>query len=328
MSIAHVLLGLATYIPGVYQRLTRGPGGTDSARYCYSVWLRHLVQAHNAGAWNEPKTIAELGPGNSLGMGLAALLSGAERYYAFDVVEHANDERNLAIFDELVTLFRNREPIPDESEFPAVKPYLPNYDFPHEVLGERRLEQTLAPTRVARIRQSLTGNHPGPESPIRYVVPWAGTSSPGGPSSPDACGAPALGTVDMIFSQAVMEHVDDLDGAYAAMHQWLSPNGFISHQVDFKSHGTAREWNGHWTISKLQWRLMRGRRPSLINRQPCSAHLRLLQKHAFRTLIEKRVPMESALNRQRLAAPFKSLSDEDLTTSGVFLLAVPQAAGT
>ena len=124
------------------------------------------------------------------------------------------------------------------------------------------------------------------------------------------------------------EHVDDLDSAYAAMLRWLSPNGFISHQVDFKSHGTAREWNGHWTISKLQWRLMRGRRPSLINRQPCSAHLRLLQKHAFRTLVEKRVPMESALNRHRLAAPFKSLSDEDLTTSGVFLLAVPQAAGT
>lgn len=312
----------------MHERLTRGPGGTDSARYCYSVWLRHMVQAHRAGAWNDPTTIAELGPGNSLGMGLAALLTGAERYFAFDVVEHANNDRNLAIFDELVALFSDRAAIPDDSEFPAVKPYLDNYDFPHQLLPEPRLEQALDPARIARIRRALESSEKDPAAPIQYVVPWLGTSaqvSPGRHQAPQ--GAPALGSVDMIFSQAVMEHVDDLDSAYAAMRQWLAPNGFISHQVDFKSHGTAKLWNGHWAISKLEWRLMRGRRPSLINRQPCSTHLRMLHKHTFKTLMETRIHTPSELSRSALAAPFKALSDEDLCTSGVYLLAVPQPAG-
>ena len=327
MSLAHVLLGLATYIPGMHERLTRGPGGTDSARYCYSVWLRHLCQAHRAGVWNDPTTIAELGPGNSLGMGLAALLTGAEQYFAFDVVEHANDERNLAIFDELVELFTARADIPDETEFPAVKPYLEDYRFPHELLTEERLQRTLHPTRIAKIRAALQATDKTIDTPIRYVVPWAGTSSQVSAPAAHPAGAPKLGSVDMIFSQAVMEHVDDLDTAYAAMRQWLSPNGFISHQVDFKSHGTAEQWNGHWAISNLEWRLMRGRRPSLINRQPCSAHLQLLKKHAFRPLVEARVHMESALRHSNLAKPFKALSDDDLTTSGVYLLAVPEPVG-
>lgn len=324
MSMAHVALGLATYIPGMHERLTRGPGGTDSARYCYSVWLRHLRRAHQAGVWNDPAIIAELGPGNSLGMGLAALLTGAERYFAFDVVEHANNQRNLTIFDELVELFAARAGIPDEAEFPAVKPYLDDYGFPHELLTEAQLRRTLQPERVARIRQALEAGNQQRDAPIRYVVPWAETSSQLRAGTGTASEALDLGSVDMIFSQAVMEHVDDLDVAYGAMRQWLSPTGFISHQVDFKSHGTARQWNGHWTISRLEWRLMRGRRPSLINRQPCSTHLQLLQKHEFQTLVESRVRMDSAVRKSKLAAPFKALSDDDLTTSGVYLLAVPQ----
>lgn len=320
MSLANVALGLATYIPGIYKWLTRGPGGTDSARYCYTVWMRHLVQAHRAGVWNFPRAVAELGPGNSLGMGLSALLTGAERYYAFDVVEHATSAGNLAIFDQLVELFAARAPIPDENEFPAVKPFLDSYAFPGDVLTEAHLEQSLHPTRLARIRGALSNM--GSEV-IRYVVPWSDTSAQ--VSAPSKIPAPKLGSVDMIFSQAVMEHVDDLDVAYQAMRDWLAPGGFISHQVDFKSHGTAKQWNGHWAIPALEWRLMRGRRPSLINRQPCSAHLALLAKHYFKICIEHRINTPSGIARQQLAKPFRALSDADLNTSGVYLLAVPEA---
>ena len=322
MSLAHVALGLATYIPGMHERLTRGPGGTDSARYCYTVWLRHLVQAQRADVWNAPRTVAELGPGNSLGMGLAALLTGAERYYAFDVVEHATSEGNIAIFDELVALFEARTPIPDEAEFPAVKPFLDCYEFPSDVLTDELLERCLHPQRLDAIRAAL--KDPASEM-IRYVVPWADTSSQVNAHS--TLPPPALGSVDMIFSQAVLEHVDDLSVAYAAMRDWLAPGGFISHQIDFKSHGTAKQWNGHWAISRLEWRLMRGRRPSLINRQPCSAHLTMLAEHDFATRVEKPITSPSGVARSQLAKQFKDLSDTDLTTSGIYLLAVPQAGG-
>src|SRR5689334_3926898 len=54
-----------------------GTGGSSSARYCYSVWLRHLSMAARLGLNTDPKDVAELGPGHSIGVGLAALLSGA-----------------------------------------------------------------------------------------------------------------------------------------------------------------------------------------------------------------------------------------------------------
>ena len=54
----------------------------------------HLVMAHRSGLSTQPEVVAELGPGDSLGIGMAALLTGAEVYYAFDVVEYASNQRN------------------------------------------------------------------------------------------------------------------------------------------------------------------------------------------------------------------------------------------
>src|SRR5262245_22309033 len=110
-----LIFSAITLIPGVaslppishiLQEKAKGTGGSVSAEYCYSVWLRHLVTAAECGLNSDPKTVAELGPGDSLGVGLAALLSGAERYYALDVVEHANAAHNIVVLDALVELFR------------------------------------------------------------------------------------------------------------------------------------------------------------------------------------------------------------------------------
>ena len=69
---------------------------TESSRYCYSVWLRHLVMAYeNKLTQGLPGIVAELGPGRSLGTLLAALISGAHTCYAFDVVQYFDRKRNL-----------------------------------------------------------------------------------------------------------------------------------------------------------------------------------------------------------------------------------------
>jgi hypothetical protein len=133
MKFKPLIDGIATFVPRRNQDCTEG-GGTDSAQYCYSVWLRHIVMAKSNGLNPYPKIVGELGPGDSLGIGLAALISGADKYYAFDVVEHANIERNLKIFDELVKLFVNRTAIPSDYDFPRVKPYLDGYDFSVDIL--------------------------------------------------------------------------------------------------------------------------------------------------------------------------------------------------
>src|SRR5712691_8294749 len=112
-----MLFGAATYVPGVYSLVAKRQGEGHSARYCYAVWLRHLVLAHRHGLNALPRAVAELGPGTSLGVGLAALISGVDTYYACDVVRHANMNRSLQLFDELVALFRLCEAIPGDQEF-------------------------------------------------------------------------------------------------------------------------------------------------------------------------------------------------------------------
>lgn len=308
MSIRPVLRGLATYVPVLGRRVGQQTGGTSSARYCYSVWLRHLVMAGQHGLDTQPALIAELGPGDSLGIGLAGLLSGSNAYFAFDVMDFGSTTRNLAILDELVELFRSRAPIPGPEEFPRVKPMLEDYSFPAFLSEGTRLEMSLHTGRIDQIRASLADPRRA-DSLIRYCVPWTDTN------------VMKSGTVDMIFSQAVLEHVDDLDGTYRAMRQWLAPQGFMSHQVDFKCHHTADDWNGHWTHSDLKWRLIRGRLTYLLNRQPCSFHRILLRDHGFRVIAEQTVTAESKLTREQLAPQFSHVTDADMVTSGAYFLA-------
>ena len=143
MRLRPVLRGLATFVPVLGQFLKERKGGADTARYCYSAWLRHLVMAQNSGLSTRPQVVAELGPGYSIGIGLAGLISGASRYYALDIVEFAGTERNLHIFDDLLSLFSAREDIPGEDEFPEVKPYLTSYEFPSNILSDARLEAAM-----------------------------------------------------------------------------------------------------------------------------------------------------------------------------------------
>jgi len=311
MNLKEIIKGILTYVPGLYNPKRGSTGGTNSARYCYSVWLRHLILAHQNGLCIQPRVVAELGPGDSLGTGLAALLSGAEKYYALDVVEYADSAANLDIFEELISLFNERTPIPDEQEFPAVRPLLQSYEFPHNILRKTHLEWALAPERIRLIRQALVepDTHTANPIGIRYFVPW------------DDAGVIRKGSVDMIFSQAVLEHVEDLCSTYGTLYRWLNRGGFMSHQIDMSSHDRATRWNGHWAYSDLTWKLIKGRRPYLINRQPYSMHRLLLSKSGFEIAFEQKTSDISGIMRKQLASAFRDISEDDLTTRTVHVLA-------
>ncbi len=311
MSVPGMLLrGLLTYLPGWENRFSLGTGGTVSARYCYAVWMRHLILAQRNGLVQMvPRVIAELGPGSSLGIGLAGLLSGAERYFALDVVRHATHARNLEIFDELVRLFIQRAPIPTQEEFPKIQPLLEDHRFPHELLTEEVLARSLSARRVTAIQKTLRDTTGDPNDFITYTVPW------------DDEAVISQGSVDMIFSQAVLEHVDDLPRTYAILFRWLKPGGCMSHQIDFASHRITPAWNGHWALPDFLWKAIRGRRPYLINRQPLSVHLRLIEQSGFEIVYNDPRVQSSAIRRAQLAGNFRQLSQDDFTTSGVFLQA-------
>jgi hypothetical protein len=306
-SIAQLFFGIATFIPGVYRLRSKknGSGGSYSARYCYSVYLRHMTMAKTGNFSTTPSVVSELGPGDSLGIGLMALLLGAEKYYAFDVVRFASDEKNLKMLDELISLLKHQEDIPNEIEFPRINPKLDNYKFPLDIYSKKFLSECLSSDRINRIKKSIKKNH----GMIEYRAPWLDEININ------------TGSVDMIISQAVLEHIDELELAYKVMYRWLKIDGFMTHSIDFKSHGKSSTWDGHWKIPNWYWFLLRGARPYLINRQPLTVHQKIMEKHKFHIVLIKRIISNPTFSNLKLNKEFLTISKEDRKTSGVFIQA-------
>ncbi|SDH10813.1 methyltransferase domain-containing protein [Roseospirillum parvum] len=285
------------------------PGATHirhdkrSAAYFYSALMRHLVRLDAHGARPRLGAVAELGPGAALGMGLTALLLGAESYRGLDIAPYAGDaEANRALLDQLAGLVADRAGIPHGGDFARIRPTLADHRFPDWLPLDpdtvRARARTLAPALAA----------PG-TPPIHYTAPWTRADA-------------EAGTIDWLFSQAVLEHVDDVPATWAAIARWLAPGGVTSHQIDLRSHGTATTWNGHWAIPPTTWKLMRGRRPYLLNRQPLSAHLKALEQAGLELIAIDRSPApDPGTPRHNLQEPWRSLPDDDLTTAGAFVTA-------
>jgi SAM-dependent methyltransferase len=291
-KVPHMLKGVLTWVPGLYTwRLRRGStGGTDSPRYCYAVWLRHLVAVYPYGFRIKGAQVGELGPGDSIGAGLAALLSGAARYVGLDIVPFSAKIDLKTVFDELAQLFSLREPIPDHNE----------------VLN-LAIDWTNFADRVQRIRSELKREINTGQS-VSYRAPW---------TSPKDI---AVASLDLIFSQAVLEHVDALEETYQAMFAWLKPGGYASHRIDFSAHWLSPFWNGHWAYSDWQWRLVRGNRKFLLNREPLSTHLACAKKVGFTVLLLRQDHGSGGLGMEALSQRFQALSAEDVQTRGAMLI--------
>ena len=308
MVFARVLVrSLIGYVPGSGLLLKSHTGGSDSIRYCYAVWLRHLSKLSQCGVRKPPRSVAELGPGDSLGLGLAALLSGAEIYYGLDVYRFAKPELIVDMFDQLVELFRRKEPIPDEDEFPTLAPNLESYEFP-EFLWSTSLDNPLDPTRIARLRSSLQ-NFDSPSCAVRYIAPWVDTSSI------------IAESVDILLSQAVLELVPNVAEVYKNIYLWLKPGGLMSHQIDFGDPRTTISWNGNWAHSDFLWNCLRGRRAYWGNRQAHSVHIDLMRKTGFAIMCDVKQKDYSGLRKEQLAPRFQGLSNDDITTRGAFIVA-------
>jgi SAM-dependent methyltransferase len=310
MNIWPVVKGLLTFIPGMHKFLSkRGTGGTNSANYCYEVWLKHLTFLWENGLRSIPGTIAELGPGDSLGVGLAAMLSGANNYYALDVVRHSNIEINLKIFDELVVLFKARAGSPSKG-WPDYSDYLNGAFFPSHILNDELLDTALSKRRITAIRNAIQNPEvQDGEITIKYMVPWSDAS------------IIKKDTVDVIFSHAVLEHIADLENTYQALYAWLKPNGMMSHQIDFTSHSLTAKWNGYRVHSELLWKIIMGKRDFMINREPYSVHKNLIIKNGFTVLCDLKNYRTDGIERSELSSYWKDITDDDLACSGAFIQA-------
>lgn len=318
-----ILGGVKSFVPGLDYA---GSGGTASAWYCYAVWTRHLAVLSAHGVRAAGATMIELGPGDTLGVSLAALLTGVSQVIGLDTVPHASASRNRQMFADLVALVSARTAPPNSNDLPDVRPYVPWLRTLDQLVDAQTLERALAPERLARIDQELAQTPGGPEATsVRYVCPWTAATVP--PAS-----------ADLVISQAVLEYLphdgprrasdddsrvtgnDELARAFDAMHAWLRTGGVMSHQIDLMA-PFGPEWNAHWAVGDAAWALIVGRRPYYENRVPLSGYLELCARHGFEVLATHVTPAPPGLTRDRLAPRFRALPAADYTARGVHLVA-------
>ncbi len=323
MKMKLIAKGLLTYIPGtqvlkeIVSHLPGGEqlvgkrmhGGTSYAHYCYDVWLKHLTHLWQNGMHQMPTTLAELGPGDSLGIGIAAMLSGVDHYVALDVVRHSNLKNNLRVLDELVAMFKSRAPRPAKG-WPDYDQYLDDKLFPGHILTDDVLKRSLDDQRIEAIRAALKSSQGKSDGlSIRYLVPWSDES------------VIEQASVDVITSHSTLEHVVDVEHTYHALCSWLKPGGTMTHQIDFKAHGSSAKWNGYRSYTEFEWKLILGKRPFWINRQPLSVHLKNMQSNGLEVICALTNLRDNGIKRTQLAEQWKAISDEDLRCAGAFVQA-------
>jgi hypothetical protein len=311
MKIRSVVKGALTYVPGAQRFLPKpNAGNNPGTPYYYGVWLKHVALLSENGIDSAVESVAELGPGDTLGLGIAALLCGADRFYGLDVVAHTNPQQNLKVLDELSELLRRRAPRPTKG-WPDFDDLLDSNLFPSRILTNQRLSASLTPQRLESIRQVLTDKNTEQAGSITlaYRVPWSDTK------------VIQKDSIDLILSQAVLEHVADIHKTYQAMYLWLKPGGVMSHQIDFRSHNLTSEWNGHRAIPDWLWNVMVGRRAYLINREPWSVHRRAITDCGFEIVCEMQQYRSDGISRSRLSDRWCNISEDDLNCSEVLLQA-------
>jgi SAM-dependent methyltransferase len=292
-----LLGGLATSIvPSLADKLGRRNQPRVTAEYYYTVWMRHVCTAAHFQSWNAPHTVLEIGPGVALGTGMAALLSGVQRYIAYDATPLLSTGFDEQIWQDLIALFRQQKPFAESDRI------VPSTSFPSELFPREQLARALSDERLARVRHSIAQR-------TDLIGYWNDLNS-----------LPAC-KIDYVFSHSVLEHVADLEATYRAMWRILRPGGVMTHSIDFSSHGTSREWNGHWTVPDVVWEWMQGNRRYFLNREPASTHRALLEQVGFEVMGFHLTPLASSLARNDLTTRFRHLSESDLTSVSAFVVA-------
>jgi hypothetical protein len=224
--------------------------------------------------------MAELGPGDTIGVGLAALLSGVRSYVGLDLVPYAENSDAVRTFDELCSIAAG------------------------ETDPARRI--VVSQSEITRIRDDLQRGVNRSET-IRYEAPWT-------PSSIQK------ESVDLVLSTVVLESVDRLEEVYDAMFQWLRPGGFACHFIALSAWHFSPYWNGHWAYSELEWRLVRGRREFTLNRKPLSGHLRIANEAGFENLAMNLMRGTDGLPLTALAPAFREMDSVDAGTRGALVV--------
>lgn len=137
-------------------------------------------------------------------------------------------------------------------------------------------------------------------------------------------------SVDLVISRAVLEHVNDLQASFFDMYTALKPGGIALHLVDLKSHGLHRSNPLDFlSWSPWLWSLMYSAK-GVPNRLRVNTYRQTVAKSGLQLISLMPTvyapPTDVRAVRSSLAKPFRTLTDEDLSCLGFWLVCQKPAA--
>jgi SAM-dependent methyltransferase len=136
-------------------------------------------------------------------------------------------------------------------------------------------------------------------------------------------------SVDVIWSQAVLEHVrrHEVPAVLREMRRIMTASGIMSHRIDYKDH-LGGSLNNLRFPERLWESEFMARSGFYTNRIRNSKFLRLFEEAGFElTEVQPGRWKALPLPRKRMAAPYRTLADDDLLTKHVNAVAVPANHG-
>ncbi|HRH80771.1 MAG TPA: methyltransferase domain-containing protein [Thiobacillaceae bacterium] len=134
---------------------------------------------------------------------------------------------------------------------------------------------------------------------------------------------------DMVYSRAVLEHVNDLQATYADMASALKPAGVAVHLVDLKSHGLHKDNPLDFLVwPEWLWRLMFSHK-GVPNRWRRIHHLQAAEGAGLKLTNVQTTstadPADIRRVRPALAKPFQDLADQEFACLGFWMVAETRA---
>jgi hypothetical protein len=258
-----IIKGMATYLPGMNAKINRKrehqKHSGSIAEFCYTLWLSLLSNlVENEIDYNFER-FGELGNGRSLGIAFCALLTGTKQYVSLEIEGTYTIKENLKLLDNIVLLFRKKANIINKYKQLNIK--ITDNSIKKRILNTLVVNET----RVSEIKKEIINNFKDSKL-IQIIKPWE-QSSPLG--------------LDIVFSRAVMEHVNEPHLVYQSLTKHLKKDAIMFHDIEFHSHNITKNPNGHYKIPNLIWKLICGKREYYLNKWTLKEHLQSIRDNQF-----------------------------------------------
>ena len=103
-----IIRAIISYIPILKLKLRKEGTGPVDGKYYHNIYTSH-IQALKRNGFKPGGVMAEFGPGDTLGVGICAILDNFDFYYAFDRIKHADSDKNMKVLGEIKTLYNKND---------------------------------------------------------------------------------------------------------------------------------------------------------------------------------------------------------------------------